>query len=1062
MHGVDPDKYLPTDYSIVPPSPEVGKLIEFSEIPVDYHTGQPDISFTLFNIEAGDLSVPVTISYSTSGVRDKFGSLNAGLGWSLNTGAVIGRSVTGLPDETNKVMPPFTGLFNLTASDKTFLNLHLNIREEGDPSETSNYVRYYDGHFTDGIRMYEGYTDFANDICNLGGLGLNATIIYDQDKELHFTSSQPLKITQDFPYQTPFVVTDAMSNTYTFGAFERSVMPHAYGDPHSTQSIDSLRYISAWHLTKIHNIQNDSITFNYMTGNVRLRGGVSSSESYAINYHLERFVQGWQSGSGDTRYNPCLVQRISGKGMYAVFSYSTPGLYGRPALRSIKLYYSGTPSKPVKTYEFHYDGVFLSDISENGKVLYRFTYYRNLAPNGGADFEGYSNNTGIGRGGVPACPLIASSDGDNVSVNPLTVMNNCIKTITYITGGKTEFIWEANEYSLIGNEPVTQSINSLYTKEIKTDTLCPIVGHKAYRTKIEHFKTSRHASYYLNLRTYFQFDPSVLYGGDYYSTHYSDEFHTDIHYPNVRITSETKGTVRHYYIDNATIGSENSILLPLGEDTYTIELLYPYDVVLAHNCSIYSYFTPEADCGYITISTHTPTSIAVTNGKKDYWPGVRIRTIKSYFDDSSEPLYKDYFYSWDEGPANSSGVVQNIPDFMHQYVIVRDFNDPVSAHHEASWVYVMCNGHGPSSPIGSPSIEYSNVGVRYSSADRNNTDGNTKSHMNWYEYSTAKDTANMDYAWFTRYANYQPAAARMRISRRHRRGLLMKEVDNSQSGLTPATTYTYNVYENMTDLPRFTTNMFIVGNYDQCFEADAEHMFTRNCHLHSIGTYTMIPYNVNIATKTVNYNGMITKTAYEYFHDSYSDSLDAALVKAQTDTLPDGTIVRTEFSYNIDLLPDTTKVYYNGNIRSVTVNSYYPNTRRVRNVYESTGGDLRLTYEYFYTTDGRLSQINYHGVPLVSYIWGYNGLYPIIEARGIDYVSLKNKVGNLTEVNLGSAATLLPDTDYSTYRWQPLVGAVEISDARGGHVVYSYDELGHLTTVADFNNYLISKHEYNY
>src|SRR5665647_1085236 len=85
--------------SIIQPSPKVEMFNRFLEYPVNTQTGIPEISIPLYEIICGDLKLPISISYHASGrkVYDENGPL--GLGWVLNTGGMINRTVYGFRDD---------------------------------------------------------------------------------------------------------------------------------------------------------------------------------------------------------------------------------------------------------------------------------------------------------------------------------------------------------------------------------------------------------------------------------------------------------------------------------------------------------------------------------------------------------------------------------------------------------------------------------------------------------------------------------------------------------------------------------------------------------------------------------------------------------------------------------------------------------------------------------------------------------------------------------------------------------------------------------------------------
>lgn len=75
--------YYPQDYTLIPPSPEVGSLLKYNEIEVDNFTGIPNISFELFRLNCGRITIPITLSYHGGGIRNDDKEGNAGLGWNV-------------------------------------------------------------------------------------------------------------------------------------------------------------------------------------------------------------------------------------------------------------------------------------------------------------------------------------------------------------------------------------------------------------------------------------------------------------------------------------------------------------------------------------------------------------------------------------------------------------------------------------------------------------------------------------------------------------------------------------------------------------------------------------------------------------------------------------------------------------------------------------------------------------------------------------------------------------------------------------------------------------------
>jgi len=85
--------------TIVPPSPTVSALAKYGDTPVSYYTGTPSVSIPIYDVNTGDFSLPISLSYHASGVKVEEMSSWVGLGWSLNAGGIISRSIQGLQDE---------------------------------------------------------------------------------------------------------------------------------------------------------------------------------------------------------------------------------------------------------------------------------------------------------------------------------------------------------------------------------------------------------------------------------------------------------------------------------------------------------------------------------------------------------------------------------------------------------------------------------------------------------------------------------------------------------------------------------------------------------------------------------------------------------------------------------------------------------------------------------------------------------------------------------------------------------------------------------------------------
>lgn len=81
-----------------PVPPSVSSMMRYVDHPVDLCYGLAKVEIPLFEIVEGDIRIPVTLSYHSSGLRAKEYSGWVGLGWTLHCAPSVSCSVQGRPD----------------------------------------------------------------------------------------------------------------------------------------------------------------------------------------------------------------------------------------------------------------------------------------------------------------------------------------------------------------------------------------------------------------------------------------------------------------------------------------------------------------------------------------------------------------------------------------------------------------------------------------------------------------------------------------------------------------------------------------------------------------------------------------------------------------------------------------------------------------------------------------------------------------------------------------------------------------------------------------------------
>lgn len=89
----------------IPKTPNVSSLVSQLDYPVSLYTGVPNISVPIYVIETDGIQIPISLSYNASGIRAGQEASWVGLGWSLNAGGIISRTIR-CGDDFHEYAPP--------------------------------------------------------------------------------------------------------------------------------------------------------------------------------------------------------------------------------------------------------------------------------------------------------------------------------------------------------------------------------------------------------------------------------------------------------------------------------------------------------------------------------------------------------------------------------------------------------------------------------------------------------------------------------------------------------------------------------------------------------------------------------------------------------------------------------------------------------------------------------------------------------------------------------------------------------------------------------------------
>lgn len=253
---------------VIPPSPTASSLGQYGEVPVGTYTGVPNISVPLYDIRSGEIELPITISYHASGVKVSQEASSVGLGWVLNAGGVITRSVHGVDD-----LKPGRGY---TVIDDL-------------ASTSSDLPANYSGDIEKYKAINSGQRDGQPDMLYYNFMGLSGKLIFDKKQtENGIIKGIPLEQTNtQFAYHTDeeeWEVTDSKGWKFYFNVKEMSLDHNSrelytsppyepYGNGTFLYNVDRMDempttilsdiFISSWYLNKIVTPKGDEVVFEY-------------------------------------------------------------------------------------------------------------------------------------------------------------------------------------------------------------------------------------------------------------------------------------------------------------------------------------------------------------------------------------------------------------------------------------------------------------------------------------------------------------------------------------------------------------------------------------------------------------------------------------------------------------------------------------------------------------------------------------------------------------------------------------------------------------------------------
>lgn len=91
---------LKSQISVIKPNIESSEMIEVLSHDISQYTGRVNVKYDIFKINVGNLEIPISLNYSTNGIKPSELSSNIGIGWSLSYGGIITRITRDKADDS--------------------------------------------------------------------------------------------------------------------------------------------------------------------------------------------------------------------------------------------------------------------------------------------------------------------------------------------------------------------------------------------------------------------------------------------------------------------------------------------------------------------------------------------------------------------------------------------------------------------------------------------------------------------------------------------------------------------------------------------------------------------------------------------------------------------------------------------------------------------------------------------------------------------------------------------------------------------------------------------------
>ncbi|WP_428233170.1 hypothetical protein [Flavobacterium sp.] len=1094
---------------IVPMTPEAAELAKYADSPVSYYSGTPSINVPLYEIDADGFKLPINLNYHASGIRADQEATWVGLGWSLDVGSRITRTVKSVDDFM---------LYGYDQSYKDCLNGYYDAPDIGSTLDNQYGQRmepgvscYYSGVMGDIVNYlkYDPEPDiFYYNIPNMSG-----KFILDKSRgAVLFDKSHNLKIeVVRSPGSVTFKLTDKDGNQYWYNQWEitrnyssigwlnkNTEALNAVYDSEASSFIQWSPFrlecetyyersaqnpypmATSWCLSKIITNKGNEINFTYDTETQYLPTQ-ESSENY--NYNLQTALYYYKSKVVN---NALRLKTISGDfGRVEFTSSERLDIKGdSEKLDAVCIYNS--INTLIKCYKFDY-GYFNNDYSgnpiyahvfkrlklnklteyrsENPSISgYNTAYYANIPLNSGYKFDYFEgsfpakNSKNVDYWGFQNGKIYGENYYIGLKINNVNYTGvkkegdfnkaiiGTLKKITYPTGGTSEYKYEPNLISAGYFQNNTYEVPPPFTNYFAADL--PVYNYYSSNPYQDIYPPSRVYTFQITNPTTLTITGNLENSRGAIDPNY---YYRD---PNlnplgrIRKISPTTNTLYTYDCPHLYEFVHGSA--PFGQGSEASVPIKQY----ALDAGTYEFtaYTPPRDVLaswrlYYETTAPSPTSNYTA-------AGIRISEI------ITDAKRRRFTYQ--------TGMMLTQPVF---YYLGRRAGIP---NYIASCIVQVSESKAPLSTFNNGNI-ISYDWVEEYILDEEDDVATTRYNFHNNNESDRFDDNFPDSPVYINYTN----------------GLLKSTEKFKTTGGGPKTLVEKEEYE-------YTSTY---SNLIKAFRDRGQKRFDSDILEYYYKIERPLKTKLINTLKTDDEKSMVSETNYSYnskdllqstsysndniqitekikYPFDFNDAISNAMVSKNMIGMPIETIIiknnivtqakKTEYFNNLNLGLYLPKTISNAEFNTpVSEGAYSPYYKPVLN-FDS------------YTANGKLIETKYPDGPSIYYVWGYNEQYPIaklenftaadaaniqsiittaINASNADNSTVAENALRTALTNLRNAA---PNAMATTYTYDPLIGVTSITDPKGYTMYYQYDNFNRLKLVVDAAGSLVSKNEYNY